>query len=142
MFFNTRFVATFLLFSFVVVVAVAETTQELKQNSSALSTAATDKQSTKLAAPTEKEDKPSSVLVLDLKGKSFQRLHPENEIWVNMKEHFVVLGGKVSLRRGPLEMFACTKGTKEHESVVSVNCKAFNVHTALIAIGGTAATVA
>ncbi|MFV2069023.1 MAG: YdjY domain-containing protein, partial [Pirellulales bacterium] len=38
-------------------------------------------------------------------------------------------------REGPLEMFACTRGTKEHESVVSIRVKAYMVHAALLAIG-------
>jgi hypothetical protein len=33
-------------------------------------------------------------------------------------------------------MFACPKGTKEHESVVSLNCKAEEVHAGLLAAGG------
>ena len=37
--------------------------------------------------------------------------------------------------QGVLEMFACPKGTKEHESIVSVNAKAYLVHTGLLAIG-------
>ena len=32
-------------------------------------------------------------------------------------------------------MFAVTKGTKEHEAVVSVNTKAYVVHAALLAVG-------
>ncbi len=39
------------------------------------------------------------------------------------------------MRQGLLEMFACPKGTKEHESIVSVNAKAYLVHTGLLAIG-------
>ncbi|HND55334.1 MAG TPA: YdjY domain-containing protein, partial [Pirellulaceae bacterium] len=39
------------------------------------------------------------------------------------------------LREGPLEMFACPKRSKEHESLVSVNSDAKTVHTALLAIG-------
>jgi hypothetical protein len=35
-------------------------------------------------------------------------------------------------------MFACPKGSKEHESIVAVNCKAQFVHAALEAIGAQA----
>ena len=52
-----------------------------------------------------------------------------------MKGKRVVIDGKVSLRAGALEMFACPRGTKEHESVVAVNSKAINVHAGLLAIG-------
>ena len=46
-----------------------------------------------------------------------------------------MVGGKICLRQGLLEMFACPEGTKEHESIVSVNAKAQTVHTALLAVG-------
>jgi hypothetical protein len=39
------------------------------------------------------------------------------------------------LREGLLEMFACPKGTKEHESIVSVHTPARYVHAALVALG-------
>lgn len=56
-------------------------------------------------------------------------------IWVDVEHKTVVAQGTVAFREGPLEMFACPQGTKEHESVVAVKCKAFEVHTALMAIG-------
>ena len=34
-----------------------------------------------------------------------------------------------------LEMFACTRNTKEHESIVSANTKAYLVHAGLVALG-------
>jgi hypothetical protein len=46
------------------------------------------------------------------------------------------LDGEVVLRKGPpLEMFACLAGTKEHESIVAVETKAYMVHAALLAVG-------
>jgi len=39
-------------------------------------------------------------------------------LWIDQKRKYVVVDGKVSMREGPLEMFACPKGTKEHESIV------------------------
>ena len=68
-------------------------------------------------------------------GSRLVRLSPTEEIWVDARQKRVVVGGTVCLREGFLEMFACPRGTKEHESVVSVNAKAFQVHTALLAIG-------
>jgi hypothetical protein len=57
-------------------------------------------------------------------------------VWVDTKRKHVVLEGRVAMRRGPpLELFACLKGTKEHESIVSVPTKAFMVHAALLAVG-------
>ncbi len=37
-------------------------------------------------------------------------------------------------------MFACPKGTKEHESVVAVNARAKVLHTALLAVGAKSGT--
>jgi len=58
-----------------------------------------------------------------------------NDIWLDTKRKAVVIDGEVCLREGQLEMFACPKGTKEHESVVSLNCTAEEAHAALLAAG-------
>lgn len=57
------------------------------------------------------------------------------DVWIDVKRKLVVVDGRVALRAGPLEMFACPTGTKEHESIVAVNSKAQYVHAALLAIG-------
>jgi hypothetical protein len=64
-----------------------------------------------------------------------KRLMPEYDVWIDAKNHRVVLDGTVCLREGQLEMFACTKGTKEHESIVSAATKAYVVHAGLLAVG-------
>src|SRR5262245_11966564 len=66
---------------------------------------------------------------------SLTRLSPDYDIWIYLKRKLVVVDGKVVLREGMLEMFACPKGTKEHEAVVAVNCNAQFVHAGLIAVG-------
>ncbi len=63
-----------------------------------------------------------------------KRLSPKYDVWMDLKNKQVVLEGQVCLTKGLLELFACLKGTKEHESVVSVNTKAFVVHAALLAV--------
>jgi hypothetical protein len=63
------------------------------------------------------------------------RLSKTDEVWVDMKNKRVIVGGTICLQKGMLEMFACPKQTKEHESIVSVNSKAYLVHTALLAVG-------
>src|SRR5690606_32839766 len=65
----------------------------------------------------------------------FVRLSRDDEVWVDAKNKRVIVGGQVCLTRGALEMFACPKGTKEHESIVSLNAKAYQIHAALLAIG-------
>jgi hypothetical protein len=64
-----------------------------------------------------------------------KRLTPDCDVWIDSKNKQVVMQGEVCLTHGPLEMFAVTKGTKEHEAVVAVNTKAFVVHSALLALG-------
>jgi hypothetical protein len=56
-------------------------------------------------------------------------------MWIDAKRKLVIMDGEICLREGQLEMFACLKGTKEHESIVSLNAKAFVAHAALMALG-------
>jgi hypothetical protein len=63
------------------------------------------------------------------------RLDEQAEVWIDRERRRVIVGGQVCLREGLLEMFACPKATKEHESIVSVNAKAYVVHAGLLAVG-------
>ena len=47
----------------------------------------------------------------------------------------VLIKSKVVLREGMLEMFACPKQTKEHESILAVDAKAYAIHAGLLVIG-------
>jgi hypothetical protein len=67
-----------------------------------------------------------------------RRLSPRYPIWVDMKEKTVIVDGQVCLREGMLEMFACTRNTKEHEAIVSAETKAYLVHAALLSLGAEA----
>jgi hypothetical protein len=71
----------------------------------------------------------------DTPPADLRRLSKNNEVWFDDKRKAVVVDGQVCLREGQLEMFACPKGTKEHESVVSLNCTAEEVHAGLLAAG-------
>jgi len=64
-----------------------------------------------------------------------KRLAPDGKVWLDAKNKRVVMLGEVCLREGQLEMFACLKGTKEHEAIVAVPTKAYVVHAALVALG-------
>lgn len=57
------------------------------------------------------------------------------KLWINTKLKQVAIDGEVCLTRGYLEMFACVKNTKEHESVVSLKAKAFKIDATLRALG-------
>lgn len=63
------------------------------------------------------------------------RLSPKYDVWLDAKRGAVLVDGQVSLRRGMLEMFACIRNTKEHESVVTADTQAFLVHAGLLRLG-------
>ena len=54
---------------------------------------------------------------------------------INLKAHCVDIEGKICLDKGMLELVACTKGTKEHESIVVIEARPMHIHTALLLLG-------
>jgi len=64
-----------------------------------------------------------------------RRLSPDDAVWFDVRNKLVIVGSEIALQQGPLEMFACPEGTKEHESVLKVRSRAFVVHAALLATG-------
>ena len=93
------------------------------------------------------EDKPEPL-------PEYPKLHPENTLTalnpektlfaeiatVDGKKKVVRVGlvCEVCLREGPLEVFLCKKGTKEHEAIVRVDADAQFIHAALEAAGARA----
>ena len=69
-----------------------------------------------------------------------KRLMSGYDVWIDAVNKRVVLDGVVCLREGQLEMLACVKGTKEHESILAVDTKAFVVHAGLLAVGAEVGT--
>lgn len=65
----------------------------------------------------------------------FTRLGKTHDVWMSAERKMVIADGRICLRQGPLEMFACPSQSKEHESVVAVNSDAMTVHAALLAVG-------
>jgi len=51
---------------------------------------------------------------------------------IQVKEHYVDVDSKVCLSEGFLELIACAKDTKEHESIIAVQAKAAHIHAALL----------
>jgi hypothetical protein len=64
-----------------------------------------------------------------------QRLHPSYPVWIDRQRRHVYMVGRICQRRAPLELFACLRRSKEHESVVAVDTKAYVVHAGLLAAG-------
>lgn len=56
-------------------------------------------------------------------------------IKINLEERCIDVDGEVCLAEGALELVACTKDSKEHESIVAVEAKAMQIHTALLLLG-------
>ncbi|MFP6763525.1 MAG: YdjY domain-containing protein [Planctomycetaceae bacterium] len=54
---------------------------------------------------------------------------------IDLERRCLDLAGVICLDRGPLELIACTQGTKEHESIVALPARAIHVHTALLLLG-------
>jgi hypothetical protein len=67
--------------------------------------------------------------------ETLAKLHPRYPVWFDKETNSVVLVGSVCQRRVPLEMFACLRHSKEHESVVVVDTKAYVVHAGLLVAG-------
>ncbi len=62
-------------------------------------------------------------------------LNKEGTVILDGKGKRVILKTHVALREGSLEMLCCLKQTKEHESILSLDAKAFVVHTGLLGLG-------
>ena len=56
-------------------------------------------------------------------------------ILLNFQKRCVDVESVVCLEEGTLELVACTKGSKEHESIVAIGAKPIHVHTALLLLG-------
>ena len=82
----------------------------------------------------EKEPLTSTAATADEKKIVLRRLLPNAPLWIDEARTRAVMVGKVCLRQGQLEMFACPEGTKEHESVLSVPVEAEKVHAALVGV--------
>jgi hypothetical protein len=66
---------------------------------------------------------------------ALKRLSKTEEVWVDKDRKEVVVGAKVVLDDGPIEVFACLENTKEHEAVIAARSTARLVHAALLAVG-------
>lgn len=62
-------------------------------------------------------------------------LNPQGTVLLDRANGRVLLKTEVVLRDGLLEMLCCRKQTKEHESILAVDAKAYVIHTALVALG-------
>jgi hypothetical protein len=78
------------------------------------------------ANPKDKPEKPVGKLV---------PLNKQETVLLDQDGKRLILKSEVVLREGLLEMLACLKQTKEHESILAVPTKAQMVHAGLLALG-------
>lgn len=83
----------------------------------------------------QESDKPQPATGPARAKPDLRRLSPADEVWLDTKNKRVIVAGEIVLREGPLELFACLKGTKEHEAIVACATKAHVVHAALLVLG-------
>lgn len=86
-------------------------------------------------AEEEAESQPEPAVPLVDDPENLEPLQPNQPIWITRDRSSVVMVGRVCQRRAPLELFACLKGSKEHESVVAVETDAYVVHAGLLLTG-------
>jgi hypothetical protein len=67
-------------------------------------------------------------------------LNKNSTVLIDKQRKRVLLKAHVALREGTLEQLCCLKQTKEHESILSLDAKAYAVHAALLAIGAKSGT--
>lgn len=58
-------------------------------------------------------------------------------IIIDRQDKRIDIEASICLDKGMLELIACTKGTKEHESIVAVSARPAHIHAALLLIGAT-----
>lgn len=87
------------------------------------------------SAPPQADDAASLGPPLVDHPERLQPLSPTLPVWLDSEGRSVVMIGRVCQREAPLELFACLKNFKEHESVVSINTRAYIVHAGLLALG-------
>jgi hypothetical protein len=97
-----------------------------------------EKPTTAPSAAPQKRTPPAPPRLPEPKGAT--RLDEVLPVWIDMNEKTVLVDGQISLREGMLEMFACTRNTKEHESIVSAFTKAKIVHAGLLRLGAESGT--
>jgi len=81
-------------------------------------------------ATSDKSDAPKSAAT-----SKYVPLNAQGTVLLDAPGKRLLLKAKVVLQQGPLEMLCCIDQTKEHESILSIDTKAYVVHTGLLALG-------
>jgi hypothetical protein len=76
------------------------------------------------AAPTPEQKLNNAIQAVQMPGIS-----------INPTERYVDIKSQICLDEGALEFIACTKDTKEHESIVMIQARPSHIHAALLLLG-------
>ena len=87
------------------------------------------------SSPVAKEKAADEFSDLHAGQVGFESWFPQQKCWFDAKRRLVLVDAYVCQRQAMLEMFACPSGTKDHESIVAVHCKAATIHAYLLAVG-------
>lgn len=85
--------------------------------------------------PTESTDAAEGATAAAPDAGKLIPLNPKGTVKIDRKRKLVVVDGRIALRAGQLEMFACPAGTKEHESVIALLSDSKTIHAGLLAVG-------
>jgi hypothetical protein len=88
-----------------------------------------------VAADSPIEPEPTQLPDDLFKDSDVQPLNENNTVLLDVAGKRLLLKTSVSLTLGQLEMLLCLKQTKEHESILTIDAKAFTIHTGLLALG-------
>ncbi|MGL6196181.1 MAG: undecaprenyl-diphosphate phosphatase [Thermoguttaceae bacterium] len=105
----------------------------------------TGSKSTEETVSTESDSEPEVILPIErdflvpatmsLSPEELIKLDENERIWVTKDKKSVVLDAQICLREGFLELFACRRGSKEHESIISTRVTPHLIHAALLVTG-------
>ena len=116
--------------SLIVAIAIAFTSSVFAQNAEPPATG-NDERTVDSATPVKTIDAPPN----GESPKGIVDLTPNGAVKVDRANGIVLVKTQVCLQAGVLEMLLCRRGTKEHESILSVDAPAQTIHAGLLLIG-------
>ncbi len=85
--------------------------------------------------PLGKDDKPPAAPPVATAEKQIAQALKLPGLVINQEKSYVDVEASICLVDGPLEVIACTKDTKEHESIVVIAARPVHIHAALLLLG-------
>jgi hypothetical protein len=79
--------------------------------------------------------KPAAAAISGKAADGIVALNPNRTVLLDREGKRVLVKTRVVLREGVLEMLCCPAQTKEHESILAVDSRAYVIHAGLLALG-------